>query len=242
MAAPQTSTSTPGDWTQNHGSGTPLSVNKPSNVVDGDLMVMLCTSDQNAASTTASFTPPAGWNAYSFGVLRGGGTGAGASMGAFYKIAAAEGSSYSVARTNGSANWGVTITRIFQSGGGTPTVDTVNFATEALSGTNSATLNSITTVLNDTLVLGLASWDEGKTYTAPPSGYTLVSHTANTSNDMAVVQQTATTAGTLVAGGDFTLSSATHCATAVIMITPPIATTSSMTGISSITGINTVTF
>lgn len=211
MAAPVTD-ATGTNSTKISGSTSPLTLTKPSGVVDGDLIIIVAHSDESLAGT-ADFTVST-FNDV-FASVKGGVT-AGASIKALYKVASSEGANWSVARTGGSGNWGAIAIRVSH-GSGTPAIDTSATATSILDEGNTPDL---TTSVNDCLVIRGSSWNESKTLTAVPSGTTQIQWNDLSSNDGNTVQETKATAGS-VGAKSYDLSSATQTANFTISIKPP---------------------
>lgn len=210
MAAPAVSSSTKVD-----GSSSPLTLNAPSGLTDGDLILVWCHSDESASGTAdfaiSGFTEV-------FAAIKGGTT-AGASGKLLQRVASGEGASWSVSRTGGSGNWGAIAIRVTHASG-TPVIDTSNTSTSASDEGNTPAL---TTGAHDCLVIRGSSWNESKTLSAIPSGTTAIQHNDLSSNDGHTVYDTdpIVTAGASVAAKLYDLSSATQTAGFTISIKPP---------------------
>ena len=86
----------------------PLVINKPSGVVDGDLMVMFIFVNLNAG--VISVDTLAGWTLIRSNTAGGGG--APPTIKAYYRVASGEGSNYSWTTTGGSPTWGAILVRV----------------------------------------------------------------------------------------------------------------------------------
>ena len=86
----------------------PLVINKPSGVVDGDLMVMFIFVNLNAG--VISVNTLAGWTLIRSDTA--GGAGAPPTIKAYYRVASGEGSNYSWTTTGGSPTWGAILVRV----------------------------------------------------------------------------------------------------------------------------------
>ncbi len=133
----------------NSGSGT-ITINKPSGVVDGDVLIAFFSEDSN----TPRITPPGGWTAFS-------GTGIGASgeivvgtsavLQCFYKVASSEGASWAFTP---SASYTGVVGVIAYSGGDTTTPINVAAGTTTASSTNH-TSASITPSVSGCMLVGI---------------------------------------------------------------------------------------
>lgn len=86
----------------------PLVINKPSGVVDGDLMVMFIFVNLNAGVTSVDTL--SGWTLIRSSTA--GGAGAPVTIKSYYKVASSEGSTYSWSTTGGSPTWGAVLVRV----------------------------------------------------------------------------------------------------------------------------------
>jgi hypothetical protein len=111
----------------------PLVIDKPSGVVDGDLMIMFIYSNLNAG--VISINTLSGWTLIRSDTA--GGAGAPPTIKAYYKVASSEGSTYSWTTTGGTPTWGGILVRV--SGQNATPILASNGA-----GTNSASTTSLT--------------------------------------------------------------------------------------------------
>lgn len=86
----------------------PLVIDKPSGVVDGDLMIMFIFVNLNAG--VISVNTLSGWTLIRSDTS--GGAGAPPTIKAYYRVASSEGSSYSWTTTGGSPTWGGILVRV----------------------------------------------------------------------------------------------------------------------------------
>lgn len=177
--------------------GTTVVVNKPSGVVDNDLLIAVIGHDTN---TTPSVTPPAGWTAIRNDVD----SGTNGGIWSYYKVAASEGASYTF--TAGSS--GRLVGHILQITGfdATTPIDASNG--QVNSAATSVVAPSVTTLVDNTLLLFLGAINATATFT-PPSGMTEITD-SNTTN-MAVE----TASGTVATAGSTGTRTATASTSAV---------------------------
>ena len=172
------------------GSSTSNTINKPTGVVDNDVMVLLITNNSNVSYT---LNTPSGWtslyNNQTIATQR--------KYSAFYKIAASEGASYTLT-TTANASYAAGIVA-FRSSTGSANYDVHSVVTNTASTT--ATANSITvTQDNSAIIYGVFTGsDVGTTITAtPPSGMTeTVDVTGGTTykSSLEIAYQTSISAG-----------------------------------------------
>lgn len=137
-------------------SGTSLTINKPTDTADGDLMIMFI---GGAFSGSQTWTFPSGWTAIS-----GFTGGSGPALGIAYKVASSEGSSYTTTGTNSNRYSGHIVT--------------YRNAAYDVASTRSTTLiaPSVTTSAANSLIIAVYMTNTGTVNTNPdqiPDGMTL---------------------------------------------------------------------
>lgn len=178
----------------------PLVINKPSGVVDGDLMVMFIFANLNAG--VVSINTLSGWTLIRSDTA--GGAGAPPTIKSYYKVASGEGSSYSWTTTGGSPTWGGILVRV--TGQNATPILTSNGA-----GTNSASTTALTfadtvtptdgyqlmffPVMTNSVSAGQSPTVSGYTITTSDPGWTeIVDSTNSSSTSMSLAYGTRTPA------------------------------------------------
>lgn len=168
-----------------HSGGQGQSANKPTGVVDNDVMIAVVTVFADLGDvTTLTITPPAGWNL----IRRMNHAGENMGMATYYKVAASEGASYTWTLSSGSSLVGI----MAYSGVDTADpIDVENASTDLNGnppgfGLSHVTPSVTTTVANTRIVTAFVHGD-GRGVFSPPAGETERFETAygNTGSDIA---------------------------------------------------------
>lgn len=146
--------------TASNSSSSTVVINKPTGTVDGD--VMICIINANTSSTT--ITPPAGWT-----LIRSLTTPfITANASTYYKVASSEGSSYTFTLSSSQRNSG-----IISSFSGADNSSPINVEDGQTNANATSTAPSITTTVDNCMLIYVSGYDDGASYTyTPPTGYT----------------------------------------------------------------------
>lgn len=157
------------DNSQSNGA-TELTVNRPTGTVDGDLLIMFCATDDNAA---AVLTPPSGWTQISTGTETDFGPSAtDFSSEMWWRQASSEPTTYQVTQVK-SDQFTLTIAAFYESGGLVDWTEEDN-AFGKVDSANAITSPSVTGVANSLLYIGYPTDDDDQTLNVAPSGMTAV--------------------------------------------------------------------
>lgn len=203
----QTSSTT--NWSTGNGTLT-----KPTGVVDGDLLILAVGGDL-AASEDITYTVPAGFTQL-LANTRSHATNAGTNLQVWYRIASSEPANYTITPSANNLT-GASMLRIDGHDGTDP------FDVSSITGFDNSTepkIPSITTTVNDCLIIGIVEWDQSKTLTTIPSGWTAQYHIDVSGLDQHCIYKTLATAG---ATGDaqYDVSAAAPYVSAAISVQPP---------------------
>lgn len=195
-------------------STSPITVAKPTGTVDGNLLILAVSGDL-AASEDITYTPPAGWTQL-LANTRSHATNAGTNLQIWYKTASSEPADYAI--TLSAANLtGAAILRI----DGHDTADA--FDVSSITGFDDATepkIPSITTTVANCLAIGITAWDQSKTLTTIPAGWTAQYHIDVSGLDQHSIYKTQATAGA-TGVAQYDVSAAAPYVSAVIAVQPP---------------------
>ena len=202
----QTSTKT--NWSS--GDGT---ITVPTGTVDGDLLLLFIGGDM-AASEDHTYTVT-GWTVLLVDT-RSHASNAGVDHTVLYRIAASEPANYTIDIDSDNLT-GAVMLRIdgFQSG------DPFDISSiTAFDDSTEAKIPSITTSVDNCLIIGGGNWDQSKTITSLPSGWTQREHVDVSGLDLNVIYKTLASAG---ASGvaQYDLSAAAPYVSSAIAVQPP---------------------
>lgn len=165
-----------------------LTLNKPSGTANGDLLIMTASADLSSAENL-TYTVPLGWTQL-LANTRSDASSAGNNLQVWYKIANNEPASYIITPDHSNLTGG-SIMRIDGHDPNNP-IDVSNFTASA---TGEASAPSVTTTVDNALVLRLATWDQSKSLNAAPSGHTQAYHVDVSGHDNWGGYKTQATAG-----------------------------------------------
>jgi hypothetical protein len=150
---------------ENTGSGTSATGNKPTGVSSGDLMIAVVTIDTAVDPPPPTITPPAGWTLiqeayfdYQYGVM----------VGVYYRIAGGSEPSSWNWTISPSDQWLTVLLRISGHDGADPI--NASAQTSPSASTDQPPAPSVTTTVDDCLILYVAGMDKDCTPFTPPSG------------------------------------------------------------------------
>jgi len=144
-----------------------LTLTKPTGTVNGDLLIITASADLSA-SENVTYTIPAGWTQL-LPLTRSDATSAGNNLQVWYKVASLEPSDYTITPDHSNLIGG-SIIRIDGQASSSP----IDIGGVNASLTGEASAPSVTTTVNNDLVLRLVTWDQSKTLNAIPSGHTQI--------------------------------------------------------------------
>lgn len=204
--AVQTSTKT--NWSS--GDGT---LNVPTGTVDGDILLLFVGGDMSASEDHTYLV--SGFTSL-LADTRSHASNAGVDLQGFYRVASSEPASYTVDINSDNLS-GAIMVRI----DGQDTSDA--FDASVITGFDDGTeakIPSITTTVANTIVIGAVSWDQSKTQTTLPTGWTEIQHVDVSGYDLSVIYKAyAATGATGVAQYD--LSSASPHVAGAVAVQPP---------------------
>lgn len=160
------------------GSTGTLTTVAPADIVSGEGLFLFSATDLLAAATN-TFTPPAGFNSL-IPYTRANAAGDGIGFQAWYKIASGESGDYVVTETAAR----LSTTAMLRVSGLEPSSVTIDVATCATGTAEPVTTPVIAATTDDTMILTVYSWDQGKTLVAAPSGVTQAVHNDQNGNDL----------------------------------------------------------
>jgi hypothetical protein len=182
-------------------------IDVPPGTQDGDLLLLVVSQDNAPASNP--FSTPSGWSVFQSYIQD---TTIG--MIVFSRTASSEPSSYDLSVSNLNLSNAVML-RISGTDGTPIDVKTTNSNSSA----NPAVASSVTTTVDNTLVLRIATWDQSKTLTLAPSGVTEQQYVDVSGHDLWVGYEEQNSAGS-TGTADWNLSSTTAWVTFTIALAP----------------------
>jgi hypothetical protein len=165
---------------------TSITVSKPSGTASGDLLIGVVVTDGNAGT----FTPPSSWTLINAGTADPGGIADQVTLGAWYKIAGgSEPASYQWTWTNSEAVYAFII-RITGHNSSNP-INVWGVATGSSTGTSiTITCPTVTTTVNDTLVLRIFGADRAMLLGSYPTGHTGITFGSSSGDNTTMYQCT----------------------------------------------------
>ena len=206
----QTSATT--NWSTGNGTLT-----KPTGTVDNDLLILAVGGDL-AASESITYTAPAGFTEL-LALTRSHATNAGTNLQVWYKVASSEGANYTITPSADNLT-GASMLRIDGQHASTP-FDVSSIT--AFDDNTEAKIPSITTTVDNCLIIGISQWDQSKTLTTLPSGWTQQFHIDVSGLDQNGIYKTLATAGA-TGVAQYNLSAAAPYVSAAISVQPPVRT------------------